>query len=224
MQHGYICVAGIDTNTCKHVRPIPESDRLRRPDLVQRGGPFDIAAVVELGRTSHVGHVPEIEDYRFRPSRAFRGGDLAPAEFWELLRSASRPRLRDIFGEDLQRHGAGFAVEVGQGPASLGCLLLTRPPVLRVTRPDEVRLSFTEDSQGPSLKVTDLRLYQAEQGSVRREVVQGLARRIAQGAGVILSVGLGRPWQKPGEMAERHWLQVNNIHLEDNPVWAERDP
>jgi hypothetical protein len=39
----------------------------------------------------------------------------------------------------------------------------------------------------------------------------------------ILSVGLTRPWQKRGDDAERHWLQLNNIHLRDDPLWQLRD-
>lgn len=222
MQHGYICVAGVDPGSGKHVRPVPESDRLRRPDTLRRGGPFDIACVVELGRTSYVGQAPELEDHRFNPSRAARHEDLTPAAFWDLLKGVAHTRLRDIFGEDLQRHGRGFAVDAGKGAASLGCLTLSKPPVPRVTRANEVRLAFNADPGGPSLKVTDLRLYDGEPAAVRLEIVAGLTWRIVQGVGVILSVGLGRPWQKPDDAVARHWLQVNNIHLEDDPVWQER--
>jgi hypothetical protein len=45
-------------------------------------------------------------------------------------------------------------------------------------------------------------------------------RRIKAGVEVILSVGLTRPWRKQGDTAERHWLQVNNIHLRDAPLWS----
>jgi hypothetical protein len=46
--------------------------------------------------------------------------------------------------------------------------------------------------------------------------VQG---RIEAGVEVILSVGLTRAWRKQNDTAERHWLQVNNIHLKDDPLW-----
>jgi len=36
-------------------------------------------------------------------------------------------------------------------------------------------------------------------------------------------LGLTRPWRKRGDTAERHWLQVNNIHLRDDPLWRPRD-
>ena len=225
MQYGYICIAGIDPDTGKHVRPTPEGDRWRRPDLVRQGGPFDIAALVELGRASYDGHAPEVEDYRVRPTHARRQRDLTPTEFWDLLSSVARPRLREIFGQDLQQQSKSFAVAEGNGSASLGCLLLARPPILHLTRPDEVRLSFNADPQGPSIKVTDLRLYTGNAGSpamARGEVVGRLNERMRQGVAVILSVGLGRPFQRDGDDTPRHWLQVNNIHLQDDPAWTER--
>lgn len=222
MQHGYICVAGIDLDTGKHVRPHPEHDRWRKPDLVRQGGCFDLGAVVDLGRPGYIGRAPEVEDYQVRASRLRRHGDSTAAEFWALLRRVSQARLTHIFGADLTRQGKSFAVAEGQGSASLGCLALSRPPILHVTAAAEVRLSFTPDPHGPSLKVTDLRLYKGEPALVREDVVHELRRRMADGAGVILSVGLGRAWRKPDDSAPRHWLQVNNIHLDDNPLWQER--
>jgi hypothetical protein len=44
-------------------------------------------------------------------------------------------------------------------------------------------------------------------------------RRIQAGVEVILSVGLTRLWRKQEDAAERHWLQVNNVHLQDDPLW-----
>ena len=118
MQRGYICVAGIDPATSHHVRPIPENDRPRRMHLMRHGGPFDIAALVDLGRASHVGHAPEMEDYRFNPRRARRVDTVAPQEFWELLKSVSHPSLAAIFGDDLTQCGDTCTVDVGMGTAS----------------------------------------------------------------------------------------------------------
>ena len=57
---------------------------------------------------------------------------------------------------------------------------------------------------------------------VRRRLCLRVAvnqRRIKRGVGVILSVGLARAFQVSGDTARRHWLQVNNLHLEDDPAW-----
>lgn len=69
------------------------------------------------------------------------------------------------------------------------------------------------------LSVTDLRLYAKDQKTPRAKVIADVQRRIQQGMGVILSVGLARAFQVSGDTARRHWLQVNNLHLEDDPVW-----
>ena len=42
MQSGYICVAGIDMQNNKHVRPVLARSRLTVDLLKRKGGPFDI--------------------------------------------------------------------------------------------------------------------------------------------------------------------------------------
>ena len=69
------------------------------------------------------------------------------------------------------------------------------------------------------LSVTDLRLYEDDYQTPRYGVVQDAATRIGKGVPVIVGVGLTQPWQKPGDTQSRHWLQANNIHLGDDPVW-----
>jgi hypothetical protein len=69
------------------------------------------------------------------------------------------------------------------------------------------------------LSVTDLRLYERDHKTPRRELVANVQRRLEAGVEVILSLGLTRPWRKQNDTAERHWLQVNNIHLKDDPLW-----
>ena len=222
MQHGYICVAGINPDTGHHVRPIPENDRPRRTHLARHGGPFDVAALVDLGRASHVGHAPEMEDYRFNPRKMRRVDTLAPQEFWELLKSVSQQSLAAIFGDDLTQRGGSCTVDVGMGRASLGCLLPSQRPVLHINDQGKIRLRLTDGIYTVWLSVTDVRLYKDDQVTPRRDLVGQIAARIAKGTEVIVAVGLSRPWQKLDDTVERHWLQVNNIHLEDDPIWQDR--
>jgi hypothetical protein len=71
------------------------------------------------------------------------------------------------------------------------------------------------------LSVTDLRLCEADNKTVREELLGNLQRRIESGVPVIVSVGLARAFRAQGDTQSRHWLQVNNIHLEDDPVWSQ---
>ncbi|MGI8587073.1 MAG: dual OB domain-containing protein [Chloroflexia bacterium] len=224
MQPGYICVAGIDLATGKAVRPVLENGRLGSVMLVRERGAFEIGAVVDLGPTRAVGHAPEVEDQEFNRRSAHHLSDMPSAEFWKLLERTACNRLTDIFGKDLKPTTHGAAVELHKGKASLGCLRPAEgPPSLKINPTGKLRLHLVAGSHDLALSVTDIRLYETDQRTPRRAQVENVNRRIAAGVGVLLSVGLGRAWLKEGDAVERHWLQVNNIHLHDNPTWKDAD-
>lgn len=220
MQPGYICVAGVDLQTGKHVRPI-QIGRLSRTRLTRYGGPFDIATLVDLGRVEYAGSPPKVEDYRFSFEDAHPYFVAAPRDFWYLLDRTAQRRLTDIFGPDLRKHGGTCALPLGKGRASLGCLIPTGKPELVMSDSRTVRLQFSDGDFDVRASVTDIRLYEADQKTPRSAVIDDIQRRINSGVGVILSVGVGHPWRKPEDTEERHWLQVNGIHLADNPVWQD---
>ena len=84
MQSGYICVAGVDVSNGQNVRPVLRG-RLATDLLVSKGGPFDMAALVELGTVECCGHAPEKEDYYFDPRPAHYIRHIPSMLFWELL-------------------------------------------------------------------------------------------------------------------------------------------
>ncbi len=69
MRAASICVAGIDLDTGRHVRPITRGG-LTRDHLHENGGPFALGAIVELGATTPNPNPPEVEDHWFWPDRA----------------------------------------------------------------------------------------------------------------------------------------------------------
>jgi len=221
MRPGYICVAGLDVTTGQHIRPVLGGASLGTMLLRRHGGPFDLACTVDLGRAVPVGHAPEVEDVRFERSAARRLDELAPAAFWALLERAAQPTMRAIFGPDLHLYKRGAVVPVGAGQASLGCLRVTTRPDLVLNGEGRLRLLLTGPARPLDLAVTDLRLYDYADGQYtpRTALVTQVAGRIAAGVGLILSMGLGRPFQGLDDPAPQHWLQVNNLHLEDDPVW-----
>jgi len=221
MRAGCICVAGIDLDTHEHVRPVLQDGQLGRRLLLSRGGLFDIGCVVDLGRAYRNGRPPEVEDRQFAPRYARRVETMAPAAYWALLEEVARPDLAALFGPDLYAHGSGYAVDIGKGSASLGCLRPTEPPVLTITEHGKVRIRLADRDRTAWLTVTDLRLCEDDHSTVRVELVQRVQDRIRQGVGVILGVGLGRAWSQADDDKERHWLQVNNLHLQDDPLWQE---
>lgn len=224
MQPGYICVAGVNLENKEHVRPVLSGARLSKDLLSRNGGPFDIAAIVDPGTTKGAGSKPEVEDCLFDPSKARFVKNLGAEKFWKLLTELAQLKLSIIFGNELKSRGPkSIAVDVGRGKASLGCLglvahsdLYLRP---RAGKPDQIRIRVSDGEFDLDLGVTDIRLYEDDHVTPNSNVVRGIAKCLVNRRGVVLSVGLTRPFSSSPDFPAVHWLQVNNIHLEDDPTW-----
>ena len=220
MRKPAICVAGWNPDTVSHVRPVLPWEQLDARMLARNGGPFAIARVVDIGRAEPVGRSPHVEDCLFDPRQARATQRADPCGFWTLLEQCAKTSLRDVFGDDLETVGHSCAVPEGKGIASLGCLLPASMPGLYVDPSrNRVRMSLEDESFSVQAAVTDLRLYEQDHATPRKNVVERMRAEIRKGVRVILSVGLGRPWKKEEDTAPRHWMQVNNVHLESYPVW-----
>ena len=223
MQPGYVCVAGVDVGTLDHVRPVLRYGRLTTRLLRPNGGPLDVGSVVDLGPTEDAGRPPELEDRYFDPARAKWLFDDDPEDYWDLLDEIARESLMEIFGPDLELWDESCTVEAGEGSASLGCLKPESQPWLYVDHRGMIRMVLDYLTPSADLAVNDLRLYERDHKTPRRDLVTSVQSRLEAGVETILSVGLTRPWRKRGDTAERHWLQVNNIHLKDAPLWRLED-
>ena len=212
-------MAGVDVNTLRHVRPVLRYGRLTTGLLRPYSGPLDVGSVVDIGPTTYAGHAPELEDHHFDPAKATWLFDQDPDDYWDFLDGVSRESLAAIFGTALELWDESGTVEVGEGQASLGCLKPEKQPWLYVDHRGTVRMVLDYLLPSVNLSVNDLRLYERDHRTPRRDLVESVQRRLEAGVEAILSVGLTRPWRKRGDTAERHWLQVNNIHLKDNPLW-----
>jgi hypothetical protein len=219
MQPGYFCAAGIDLESEAHVRPVLRRGRLTTDLLSTNDGPFDIGSVLDLGATTNVGHTPELEDRRFDPADVRWLRDDDPHDYWDALERVARESLGEIFGPALELWDESGTLDVGEGHASLGLLKPEKQPWMYVDHRGTVRLVLDYLLPSVDLSVTDLRVYERDGRTPRRDLVQSLQKRLQAGVETILSVGLTRPWQKRGDSEERHWLQLNNIHLKDDPLW-----
>jgi hypothetical protein len=220
MSHPRICVAGIESESRSHLRPTtgPE-DPLTRKLLVEVGGPFEIGAVVELGETQPRSNPPEIEDHRFEPAAARQVGRLKPEKYLGLLDEVAERSIRYCFGPDLKRHGSyKFATERGRGECSLLCVRMEEAVRLAISDWGTLQLRFNVTHRHAYAPVTDLRFYEPDHKTIRETIVEDVAARLRRGVRAWVMFGLSRPWAPPGEVAERHWLQVNGICLEDDPL------
>jgi hypothetical protein len=233
---GLICVAGIDQRTGKHVRPLTNR-MLRLSFAVGHGdkGVFGIGKVVDLGHVRPVGKAPEVEDHHFREHELNSVTSMTDTDFWQMLSIRAMPRLQLIFGSDLEpvstASGLTCALPEGHGTASLGCL---RPDVVRDL---EIERRPTDDGYRETLRVTvmvagrsfrfpvtDLRMSSLDEANGRWQLhperIDSVNERLRDGVPALLSVGVSRPFQRSSKESPRHWLQVNNIHLQDDAIWS----
>lgn len=215
MADRHICVAGLDLETNDHVRPVLAGSRIRAEQLRENGGVFEIGAIIELGAVRDVGSPPEVEDRLFRIDAAQHVRRLEATEYWQLVERSAKSTLRGLFGDDLEPVGPGLTIPVGGGTASLGCLRPRSQPRLYVNPEGKARVWLRDGDSEYNLSLTDVRFYGDDLGTPDSDTVVDAAERIRHGAEVILAVGFGRPYP-PEE--PRHWLQVNNVHFEDDPL------
>jgi hypothetical protein len=220
-----ICIAGLDPASKKHLRPVTNGVRqLTRGLLAGSGGPFELGAVIELGETTPRPDRPEIEDALFDPRKADRVGQLEDDDYLKLIDRASDASLEDAFGPDLQRRGWRYAVDVGEGECSLGCVRAQQIPDLEVDKRfgERLQLRFNDPNPPGYIPVNDLRFYEADHRTLKHAVVENVRDRLEDGVAVWMMFGLARAFQATGDDAERHWLQVNGLCLEDAPLGAAR--
>src|SRR5439155_5933662 len=180
----------------------------------------------DIGHPRKIGHPPELEDHQ--PDWIYvRATGRAPAgSFFQMLETIAKEDLAALFGPELSRRGTKAAVPLNAGSASLGCVLCPPMPSLRIAprppKPDIVRISLRDPVLGPlDLPVTDVRLYARDHVTPDRVQVVKINARLRSRQRIILAVGLGRPPPpRPNDpLPPAHWLQVNNLHFANDPLW-----
>jgi hypothetical protein len=83
-----------------------------------------------------------------------------------------------------------------------------------------VRFTWQAGEHAFNVPVTDIRLYDGDHVTPCEATIRRVAEQIAAGPRVLVSVGLSRPYRKTADEPPRHWLQINNFHLPDNPCWT----
>lgn len=213
---GFICAAGLDLESHRHVRPRLRQNNLPAAYLTQNGGYFELGAVLDLDYVEKMPAPPEVEDVRFNPRRVRVLKKADQAEFWQLLKGAAQPHLASIFGPALQPLDYSAVVPENRGTASLGCLLVESPPELTLNPRGRPRLTLHDPPFKLNLSVTDVRFYEGDPARLNRASFDRANTLIRQGGPVVLCVGLSRPWRKNENDPAYHWLQVNNLHFESS--------
>ncbi len=180
-----------------------------------------MGAEVDLGPVRAEGSPPELEDHRFATAALKHVRDLSAGEFLALLNDASEASIASAFGPELSRVGWKYAIGVGEGHASLAVVRSRSRPALEITEKfggPRLQMKWSDPDPPTYLPVTDLRFYERDHSTIRRDLVDEVATRLRRGVGCTLMLGVARPWRARGDTQERHWLQLNGLVLDDSPV------
>jgi len=212
-----ICVAGIDTATYQHIRPVtPPGDPLTRELLRENGGPFGAGALVDIGGVTACPDAPEMEDHAFDATHAKRVSDVADADYLELLGAIGETDMQAAFGSALvEVRPCKFAVPAERGERSLAVVPVIASK-LRV-RSDKLYLQLKAPATPADLRVTDVRFYTADL-TIRRDVVDDVNRRLASGTRAYAMLGLARAIYDDATGEDLHWLMANGLCLVDRAV------
>lgn len=224
MTHGFICAAGIDLQTGRHVRPLPRFGRLDADALNTRGGMLALGAVLELGPARPIGKPPEVEDHEIDAHHCRAIATEPAGRFWDRIAAASRTSLSEIFGAELRARGTrSCATDQGCGSASLGYLRpATAPRVSIAQRSNQgvgVRIQVGDGSFELNLSLADVRVHTGDKLMVNPAAVEQVRRMLDQSPS-LLAVGLSRAHSVSPDSPPLHWLQVNNIFFESDPLWT----
>lgn len=215
MQKGFICVAGIDLQTHRHVRPVLGT-QLRSELLAEHGGPFALRRIVDLGKTHFVGSVPEIEDRQFNSEQVRLLGEMPDAEFRQLLDALAEDKLSKLFGPELENTRTTCAIPAQRGLHSLGMLRAKVVDLHLEPGHDGLpRVRIIVDTKRGVLRlpVTGIELYAADHVTPDAAQVTAVNALLAATPTALLAVGLSRPYRGSSNESAKHWLQVNNIFV-----------
>src|SRR5258708_6047022 len=217
-----IRLAGIDPRSLRAVRPTTPPGYPITHDLLEvNGGPLALGTEVDLGHVRPDGSAPETEDHRFDRAALRHVRDLDGNEFHALLSRVARPDLDAAFGPALRRRRWKFAIDEGEGHCSLAVVRCGSRPTLEIDETfgnPRLQLKWSDPDPPTYLPVTDVRFYEQEDGTIRRDLVEAAAERLRRGVGCMLMLGVARPWKAEGDTKHRHWLQLNGLVLDDCPV------
>lgn len=214
MSPGYICAAGVDLETGERVRPVISNEQLSAELLAKSGGPLDIGTIVDFGACRCCGVAPEVEDVQFAKGNAQAVGPMTITNFMTLLRESAQQSL-GVIGDELFRDRDSLVTERGTGRRSLVILRASEAPYFGIyDRAYGKRLRFRW-LDGVWLSITDVRLYEDDLVTPDEAKVAALRQAVKSADEIYLSFGLTRPFPERGN---RHYLQLNNIHV---PNWAD---
>jgi hypothetical protein len=184
-----------------------------------KGPIFTLGAVVNLTGTSNSKAAHHGDEHVVTYVTASKVAQLHPLDVWRTLGDIAKPTLSSIFGESVKFESQRYVIEKYRVRHGLGCLrIMHKATLYKGYR--QARLRWLCDGRIVDCPVTDTRLYDRAGVACERQIAR-LDRRIKEGEALIVTVGLSRGFRRPGGRREYHWIQINNLYLETDPLGDE---
>jgi hypothetical protein len=206
LKNGNVCIAGIDLETGRCIRPLPH---LSRQECQESGV---TPRRVLRGNCQGGGQPPHVEDRRHAGLAAV--GWKTEAEFRELLNRSCSPGVCAGFGCELP---AGEKHYPRENPPGVSIVTATaRLELVRFQDGDRVKLKCNlTDASGRLfryLPVADLLLREYVLGQADPQAAcRAINRHLAAQEQVLCRIGLGQPFRVP-DGRDGYWLQLNGVY------------
>ncbi|MFV9689916.1 MAG: dual OB domain-containing protein [Desulfobacteria bacterium] len=204
-----VCIAGINAETNKCIRPLPYLPKKECKGLNILPG-----AIIQGNFTPKQCIVPHTEDHSYLGKLTFKG-PCSPEYFRSILRVTETSSIEE-----------GFSVEFDQGQKHISC---DTPPQLSIItlsinswdldivpdsyNPGKIKVIFTDSLRKSYryISLTDLGFYNYAEKQARDNKIDELNNFIHRQQEVFLRVGLSREYKAP-DGRKGFWLQINGIY------------
>lgn len=220
MKNG-ICVAGIDINTGKNVRPVLNFKHIQQEYAEEKN--IVPCAIVEFNVFQRENiQKPHIEDVVFVPH---------DTRFIRFVTQNEWKNYMDKYSSDSLQSAFNNCITENKGIPPLsdcGSLAIVRAQNIKVNffdsdtdavLPFKCRVSFHCNSGQYNLPVTDLQfidycIERFDRGDSRQTVKAEIEKVINESSYIFLRIGLTRPFKKAVDADELCYLQINGIYTE----------
>ncbi|MCG6553175.1 MAG: hypothetical protein L7F77_12700 [Candidatus Magnetominusculus sp. LBB02] len=201
-----VCVAGINLDNFKNIRPILFSGSIQM-DFVRRNRLYPYAICTFEGMPKINITAPHTEDFTVRDTVEFRRF-VTQKEWYEILERCASQSLADVLNDSINEDKW---IVPGTGVPSLSLIKLQgKPQIDSIQVKDgaisDIRATFHSCNRSFCLKVNDIQL--VDFISKRYGDVVELNEELFKGGQYYVRVGLTRPYR------EKCWLQINGIYSE----------
>lgn len=216
MSPGYLCAAGIATDTGEHIRLVGDSRNIPRHYLLGGSNPVKPGDTVSFRGRPAESSGPHVEDFQIDLDSISKTGSKSTAELKELLTGVAVIDFESVFGPDFEKVTERTGgLPPTRGATSLGYVKIEGDVEIRVWRDGserwKIRLEFQLGGSVWSPPLNDYRVWLSDHQTPNERRINAARNALARANTVVASIGVTRAYAVP-DLGKWHWLQINNLY------------